>query len=256
MIHPTAIIDPSAKLAAGVTLGAYSIIGADVTLGENCWIGPHAVVSGPSVFGAENKIFQHTSIGEMPQDLKYHGEPTTLIVGDRNVFRECATVHRGTVGGGGEARIGNDNLFMAYTHVAHDCIVGNKTIFSNAASIAGHVIVDDHAILGGFTSVHQFTHIGQHSMTGLGSVLTNDAPPYTILAGNRARCVSINKEGLARRGFSDDAIKALHKSFRLLLKSTKTRQQALEELQPLLEKHTEVKNFVDFVIQSKRGIAR
>ena len=256
MIHPSAIIDPSAILGSGVSVGAYSIIGADVTLGDDCWIGPHAVISGPSTFGRENKVFQHTSIGEMPQDLKYHGEPTMLTVGDRNVFREFATVHRGTVSGGGATRIGNDNLFMAYTHVAHDCMVGNHTVFSNAASIAGHVEVQDHAILGGFTCVHQFIHIGRHAFSGMGSVITNDAPPFSIVAGNRARAVRINKEGLSRRGFSKELIKALHTAFRLLLKSKQNREQVLQDLLPLSNQYPEVKEFIDFVIQSKRGIAR
>lgn len=256
MIHSTAIIDPSAKLGANVSVGAYSIIGADVTLGDNCWVGPHAVISGPSIFGSDNKIFQYSSLGEMPQDLKYNGEPTTLVVGDRNVFREFTTVNRGTVGGIGETRIGNNNLFMAYTHVAHDCIVGNQVVFSNAASIAGHVEVGDHAILGGFSSAHQFIQIGRHCFSGLGSVITNDVPPFTTIAGNRARVVGINKEGLSRRGFSAEVLKALHKSFRRLLKSKVSREQAVEELQPLIEQYPEVKEFVNFVLNSKRGISR
>ena len=256
MIHSTAIIDPSAKLGANVSVGAYSIIGADVTLGDNCWVGPHAVISGPSIFGSDNKIFQYSSLGEMPQDLKYNGEPTTLVVGDLNVFREFTTVNRGTVGGIGETRIGNNNLFMAYTHVAHDCIVGNQVVFSNAASIAGHVEVGDHAILGGFSSAHQFIQIGRHCFSGLGSVITNDVPPFTTIAGNRARVVGINKEGLSRRGFSAEVLKALHKSFRRLLKSKVSREQAVEELQPLIEQYPEVKEFVNFVLNSKRGISR
>ena len=256
VIHPTAIIDPSAKLGAGVSVGAFSIIAAEVTLGDNCWVGPHAVISGPSEFGSDNKIFQHTSIGEMPQDLKYDGEPTVLKVGDRNVFREFSTVHRGTVSGGGETIIGDDNLFMAYTHVAHDCKVGNHTVFSNAASIAGHVEVGDFAILGGFSIAHQFICIGRHAFCGLGSVITNDVTPFSTIAGNRARAVSINKEGLSRRGFSSEVIKALHKTFRVLLKSKQTREQALEELDSLIKTYSEVKEFTDFVINSKRGVIR
>lgn len=256
MIHPTAIIDPSATLGEGVSVGAYSIIGADVVIGDGCWIGPHVVISGPSIIGEENKFYQFSSIGEAPQDLKYAGETTGLIVGDRNVIREFVTFNRGTVGGIGETRIGSDNLFMAYSHVAHDCIVGNGIVLANAASLAGHVEVGDLAILGGFTSVHQFTQIGTQAFCGLGSVITQDIPPYTMVAGNRARSSGINKEGLKRKGYSAELIRALHKSFRLLLKSKQTRENALLELQPLIEQFPEVEIFIRFVTTSKRGIAR
>lgn len=256
MIHPTAIIDPAAKLGNNVSVGAFTIIGADVVIGDDCWIGPHAVINGPSNIGRENKIYQFASIGEAPQDLKYAGEPTLLEVGDRNVIREYVTFNRGTVTGNGKTSIGNDNLFMAYCHVAHDCIIGNHVILANAASLAGHVEVGDHSILGGFTLVHQFTQIGNQAFCGLGSVITQDVPPYATTSGSRARTIGINKEGLKRKGYSDDKIRALHKSCRLLLKSKLTREEALEELSPLIEQYSEVSYFTQFIINSKRGISR
>ncbi len=256
MIHQTAIIDPGAELGSGVEVGAYSIIGADVVIGDNCWIGPHVVIAGPSRIGKDNRIYQFSSIGEAPQDLKYGGEPTLLEVGDRNVIREYVTLNRGTVDGNGKTVIGSDNLFMAYCHVAHDCIVGNHGIFANAASLAGHVEVGDYATLGGFTSVHQFTQIGTQAFCGLGTVITQDIPPFSTAAGNRAKTFGINKEGLKRKGYSSELIRALHKSFRLLLKSKTSREDALAELQPLIELYPEVALFTNFVINSKRGIAR
>lgn len=256
MIHDTAIIDESAKLAEGVSIGPYSIIGPDVEIGAGTQIGPHAVINGPARIGEQNKIFQFSSIGEAPQDKKYDGEPTRLIVGDRNVIREYVTFNRGTTDGIGETVIGSDNLFMAYCHVAHDCIVGNNTIFANAASLSGHVEVGDFAILGGFTSVHQFTHIGSKSLCGLGSVVTQDIPPFCTAAGNRARTIGINKEGLRRKGFSAELIRALHRSFRELLKSRTNKDEVFENLQPLCDQYPEVAEFVNFVRNSKRGIAR
>jgi len=256
VIHPTAIVDPSAQLGKNVSVGAYTIIAADVVIGDDCWIGPHVVISGPCVIGKENKIYQFSSIGEAPQDLKYGGEPTLLEVGDRNVIREYVTFNRGTVSGIGKTQIGNDNLFMAYSHVAHDCIVRDHAIMANAASLACHVEVGDYAILGGFTSVHQFTQIGKHSFCGLGTVVAQDIPPFSTAAGNRARTAGINKEGLKRRGFSAELIRALHKSFRLLLKSKLSRDEALAELQPLIQQYPDVEYLTQFIVNSKRGITR
>ena len=213
------------------------------------------MIGGPTRIGAENRIFQFSSIGEAPQDKKYSGEPTQLEIGDRNVIREYVTMNRGTVEGGGITRIGSDNLFMAYCHVAHDCLVGSHTIFANAASLSGHVSVGDYAILGGFTSVHQFTAIGGRAFCGLGSVVTQDIPPFSTAAGNRARVIGINKEGLKRKGFSPELIRALHRSFRDLLKSRKTRERALENLAQARAEFPEVEEFVSFVINSERGIA-
>ena len=255
MRHPTAVIDEDARLAADVEVGAYSVIGAGVEIDSGTVIGPHAVIMGPSRIGRDNRIFQFASVGEAPQDKKYHGEPTTLEVGDRNIIREYVTLNRGTINGGGKTVVGSDNLFMAYSHVAHDCIVGSHCVLANAASLAGHVEVGDYAILGGFTSVHQFTQIGSQAFCGLGSVVTQDIPPFSTAAGNRARVVGINKEGLKRNGFSADLIRALHKSFRELLKSKDSRETALERLEPLCQKYPEVATFVDFVKNTKRGIA-
>jgi UDP-N-acetylglucosamine acyltransferase len=256
MIHDTAIVDADAKIADGVEIGAYSVIGAGVEIGAGTRVGPHVVVMGPTRIGCDNRIFQFSSIGEAPQDKKYQGEPTRLVIGDRNVIREYVTLNRGTVEGNGETLIGNDNLFMAYSHVAHDCIVGDHTIFANAASLSGHVEVGDHATLGGFTSVHQFTSIGSRAFCGLGSVITQDIPPFSTAAGNRARVVGINKEGLKRRGFSPELIRALHKSFRELLRSRLSKESAFENLKPLCDKYPEVDEFVEFIRNSKRGIAR
>lgn len=255
MIHPTAIVDSAAELAADVEVGPYSVIGADVRIGEGSVIGPHVVVMGPTTIGRNNRIFQFASVGEAPQDKKYRGEPATLEIGDGNTIREYVTLHRGTDQGIGKTVIGNDNLFMAYSHVAHDCIVGSHAILANAASLSGHVEVGDYAILGGFTSVHQFTQIGDRAFCGLGSVITQDVPPFSTVAGNRARVVGINKEGLKRHGFDPDLIRALHKAFRELLKSSKPREEAFASLQPLCEQHPEVKDFCEFVRRSKRGIA-
>lgn len=255
MIHATAIVDAAARLAADVDVGPYSVIGAEVEIAEGTVIGPHVVISGPSRIGRDNRIYQFASVGEAPQDLKYKGEPTWLEIGDRNVIREYVTLNRGTLDGNGKTVIGSDNLFMAYSHVAHDCIVGNQCIFANAASLAGHVEVGDYSTLGGFTSVHQFTRIGTRAFCGLGSVVTQDIPPFSIAAGNRARVVGINKEGLKRKGFSPELIRALHKSFRELLKSSLSKQQAYENLDPLCAQYSEVAEFVDFVRNSQRGIA-
>lgn len=256
MIHPTAVIDPAAQLGANVSVGAYSVISADVVIADNSWIGPHVVINGPTRIGRENRIYQFASIGEAPQDLKYAGEKTTLEIGDRNTIREYVTMNRGTVDGLGKTIIGNDNLFMAYCHIAHDCEVGSNIIFANAASLAGHVRVGDFCTLGGFTLVHQFSHIGDRAFTGLGSVVTQDIPPFSTAAGPRARAVGINKIGLKRKGFSSETVAALHKSFRLLLKSSTPRDQALQELAPLRAEFPEVAIFIDFILDSERGIAR
>ncbi len=255
MIHETAIVDEDAIIAKDVEIGPYSIVGPGVTIGAGTVIGPHVVIMGPSSIGRDNRIFQFASIGEAPQDKKYQGEPTTLELGDGNVIREYVTLNRGTDDGSGRTVIGSDNLFMAYSHVAHDCIVGDHCVFANAASLSGHVEVGDHAILGGFTSVHQFSQIGTRAFCGLGSVVTQDIPPFSTAAGNRARVVGINKEGLKRKGFSAELIRALHKSFRGLLKSKESKEDAIKNLEPLCAEYPEVRVFVDFVKNSKRGIA-
>ncbi len=255
MIHASAIVDPDAKLADDVDVGPYSIIGAGVEIGSGTVIGPHVVVMGPCRIGCDNRIFQFASVGEAPQDKSYNGEPTTLVIGDRNTIREYVTLNRGTVEGGGETVIGSDNLFMAYCHVAHDCLVGDHCTFANSASLAGHVTVGDYATLSGFTLVHQFTEIGVRAFCGMGSAVSQDIPPFSTAAGTRARVIGINKVGLKRNGFSPELIRALHKSFRELLKSGMSKQETFAKLEPLCAEFPEVDTFVNFIKNSKRGIA-
>ncbi len=255
MIDSRAIIDPTAVVAEDVSIGPFSIIGANVSIGAGTKIGPHVVIQGPTTIGRDNTFFQFSSIGEAPQDLKYDGEPTELIIGDRNRFREFVTVNRGTLSGYKKTVIGDDGLFMAYVHVAHDCVIGNNVIFSNGASLAGHVIVEDFVILSGFTLVHQFAHVGAYSFTAMGTALNRDLPPYTVASGNFASAIGINKEGLKRHGFKTETIAAINKAFRLLIKG-RDRAKALETLQSLVSEVPEVKVFVDFIITSERGVVR
>ncbi len=256
MIDPRAAIDPGARLGANVTVGPFAVIGADVEIGDGCWIGPHAVVQGPSRIGRENRIFQFASIGEAPQDKKYAGEPTVLEVGDRNLFREGVTVHRGTVQGGGVTRIGDDNWIMAYCHIAHDCLVGNNTTFSNSASLAGHVVVDDHVILGGFSLVHQFCRIGAHAFSGFGSVINRDVPPYLMVSGQMAVPHGINVEGLRRHGMTADAILALKRAYKLIYRSGLRLEEARQALRELAQESPEVEPMLRFLADSERGIIR
>lgn len=256
MIHPTAVIDSTAKLADSVEVGAYSIIGADVEIGEKSWIGPHVVIQGPTKIGSENKLFQFSSIGEVPQDKKFHGETSYLEIGDRNTIREFATINRGTEDGGGTTRIGDDNWLMAYIHIAHDCLVGNNTIFANNASLAGHAIIEDFAILGGFTLVHQFCKIGQHAFCGMGSAISKDVPPYVIVNGSPAHPHGLNSEGIKRKGFSKESIKALRDAYKIIYRSNNTIDVAKNEIKSLADEFTEVKNLLDFISQSERGILR
>ena len=256
MIHPQAIIDPSAKIADDVSIGPFSIIGADVEIGAGTWVGPHVVINGPTKIGKDNRIFQFASVGEKPQDLKFDDEPTELIVGDRNTIREYCTLHRGTPGGGNVTRIGSDNLFMVSSHVAHDCIVGNHVILANATAIAGHVIVEDHAILGGYTTVHQFTRIGAHAFTGFSTAIDRDVLPFFTVAGNRARAVGINKEGLKRRGFTAESIRALQEAFKLLIKSSCSNKVALEKVEEIAQRDKDVRMMLDFLDASERGWIR
>lgn len=255
-IHTTAIIDPSAKIGAGVSIGAYSVIGADVEIGANTWIGPHVVISGPTRIGCDNKIFQFASVGEDPQDLKYHGEVTRLEIGDRNTIREFATIHRGTVDDSSVTSIGNDNLLMAYIHVAHDCRIGNHVIMSNNASLAGHVHVGDHVILSGFTLVHQFCSIGEHAFSGMGSAISKDVPPYLMISGNPAAPHGLNKVGLKRRGFSDEQIRNLINVYKILYREGLTLEEASKRIAAMAEQSEEVRRFSDFLSSTKRSIIR
>lgn len=256
MIHSTAIIDPGAKLGENVEVGPYSVIGANVTVGDGTVIGPHVVVRGPTRIGRNNRIFQFASVGEDCQDKKYRGEPTELEIGDDNVIRECVTIHRGTVQDKGITRIGNGNLFMAYVHVAHDCVVGSDCIFANNASIAGHVHVGDGVILAGFSGVHQFCHIGSFAMAAMYSVVNKDVPAYVMVQGYPARARGMNLEGMRRRGYSRDLIRDLRHVYKLLYRSSLKTEEALREMAPLAEQHPEVALFMESVRASERGITR
>ncbi|WP_028110814.1 acyl-ACP--UDP-N-acetylglucosamine O-acyltransferase [Ferrimonas futtsuensis] len=256
MIHTQAVIHPDAKIGDNVTIGPFSYIGAGVVIGDDTWISSNVVIKGPTTIGKGNKFFQFASIGEECQDKKYAGEPTRLEIGDNNVFRECCTVHRGTVQDQGLTRIGSNNLFMAYTHVAHDCMVGDHVIMANNASIAGHVHVGDHAILGGMTGVHQFVKIGAHAFTAGCSLVLQDVPPYVMASGQSAVPRGINNEGLKRRGFSKEGISAIRKAYKILYRSSLTTAEAMPQLRALADEHPEVGMLADFVEQSSRGIVR
>jgi UDP-N-acetylglucosamine acyltransferase len=255
-IDPRAVVSPDAQIAADVEIGPFAVIGPQVSIGPRCWIGPHAVVNGPTVLGADNKVFQFASIGEASQDKKYKGEPTRLLVGDRNVFREYVTVHRGTVTGIGETRIGNDNLFLAYSHVAHDCVLGSNIILSNVVNLAGHVELGDWVIMGGFAGAHQFCRIGAHAFIGNNTSVLQDIPPYVLAAGHPAEPRSVNLEGLKRRGFSEDQIRAIRNAYRLLYRSELKLEEALVQLRAMAAGHEVLAIFVDFIAQSTRGLAR
>jgi UDP-N-acetylglucosamine acyltransferase len=256
VIDPHAIVSPKAKLAPDVTVGPFTVIGPDVEIGPGTVIGPHAVVNGPTRLGAENRIFQFASIGDSPQDKKYKGEPTRLEIGDRNVFRENCTINRGTIHDKGVTRIGNDNLFMAYTHVGHDCEVGNNTVFANCAALGGHVEIGDWVSLGGLSAVHQFSKVGAHAFLAGGSIVTRDVPPYTMVAGNPAEPHTVNSEGLKRRGFTETQIRNIREAYRILYRSDLKLAEAVEKLTELGETQPEVKPFVEFISGSNRGIVR
>jgi UDP-N-acetylglucosamine acyltransferase len=255
VIHPLAIVDPGAKIGKDVQIGAFSIIGAGVEIGAGTWIGPHVVINGPTRIGSENRIYQFSSLGEGPQHLGYKGEPTWLEIGDRNIIREYCTLNRGTVGGGGVTRLGHGNFIMAYCHIAHDCQVGNRTIFANGTSLAGHVRVEDQVIFGGFTMIHQFCRVGAHAMTGISTVTFKDIPPYLLVAGNTAVPHGLNVRGLKRRNFSEQSIEALRQAYKLVYKSGLRLSEATEQLAQVAT-NPEVRHFLDFIKQSERGIVR
>lgn len=254
MIDARAIIDPSARIAEDVTIGPWSVIGADVEISSGTKISSHAIIKGPTKIGRNNQIFQFASVGEDSQDKKYHGEKTFLEIGDNNVIREYSSIHRGTVQGGGLTKIGNNNLFMAYSHVAHDCIIGNNIIFANYAAAAGHVIVDDYAILSGYAGVHQFCQLGAHSFLGVGTLVRKDVLPYVLVDGHEAAVCGLNTEGLKRRGFSADAIAALKRAYKIIFRDGLTVAQAIEQLQEL--NIPEINPMIVMLQQSKRGIVR
>lgn len=256
MIHPTAIIQPGAKLAENVTVGPYSVIGENVVIGSGTTVAAHVVIEGWTEIGCDNRIFQFSSIGADPQDLKYAGEKTTLKIGDRNRIREFVTLNRGTEEGGGLTTIGDDNLFMAYSHVAHDCIVNDHVILANGATLAGHVEVESTAILGGLAAVHQFCKIGSHTMISGGAMVTQDIPPYTVAQGDRAKTVGLNLIGLKRRGFSEETIRGIKKAYRAIFRSGLRLEEALTQIDEEITSTPELDHFVNFIKDSQRGIAR
>ena len=255
-IHPTAIVEAGAKLATDVEVGPYAVIGAHVEIGAGTTVGAHTVISGHTKIGRDNCIFQFASIGAAPQDKKYAGEPTRLEIGDRNTIREFCTFNLGTVQDAGVTRLGNDNWMMAYVHLAHDCQIGNQTIFANNSQLAGHVHVDDHAILGGFTAVHQFCRIGSHSITSIGTVVLQDIPPFVTSSGNTARPYGINSEGLKRRGFSADDIMRIKRAYKTLYKVGLGVEDARREISGMVAECPQLKLLVDFLGASTRGIIR
>jgi UDP-N-acetylglucosamine acyltransferase len=256
VIHQTAIIDPSAKIAPNVSIGPYSIIGPEVEIGEGTWIGPHVVIQGPTTIGKDNKIYQFASIGEVTQDKKFAGERTYLEIGDRNVIREFCTFNRGTAHDKSITRVGNDNLFMAYVHIAHDCIVGNHIIFANNASLAGHVIIEDYAILGGFSGVLQFCRVGSHSFASMGAMIDKDVPPFVKVSGYYAKPFGLNTVGMQRSGFSPEKILTVRRAYKTIYRKKLTIKQALTELMTSATSCLEVQMFVNFIQASKRGIVR
>lgn len=256
MIDPSAVVAADAEIAEGVTIGPYSVIGAGVRIGAGTWVGPHAVINGPTTLGRDNKVFQFASVGDAPQDKKYKGEATRLEVGDRNVFREFCSINRGTAGGRGVTRIGNDCLFMAYSHVAHDCIVGDHVVMSNCTALAGHVDLGDWVILSGYAGIHQFCKVGAHAFLANNAAVTRDVPPYLLVAGSPAEPKGVNSEGLKRRGYDAVQIANIKGAYRLFYRSGLKLTEAQERLRELAATQPEIRPFVDFLGASERSIIR
>jgi len=255
-IHPTALIDPLARLGNDVCIGAYSVVGANVAIGDGTVIGAHATIDGPTTIGRDNHIHSHAAIGGDPQDKKFHGERSELVIGDRNTIREFTTINRGTADGGGATRIGDDNWIMAYVHVAHDCIVGNNTVFANNATLAGHVEIGDYVTLGGFSGVHQFCKIGAHAFIGMGSLINADVLPFVMVGGQYAKPRGINSEGLKRRGFSAERIAAIKRAYRALFVSGKPLADAREQLVAQSADDEDVRRMLEFIDRSGRSLLR
>jgi UDP-N-acetylglucosamine acyltransferase len=257
VIDLRAAVDPSARLAADVTVGPFSVIGADVEIGQGTWIGPHVVIQGPTRIGRDNRIYQFSSLGEIPQDKKYGGEPTRLEIGDRNTIREFVTINRGTVQDAGLTRLGDDNWIMAYVHIAHDCVVGNRTIFANGASLAGHVHVEDDVVLGGFALIYQFTRLGMHSFCGFACGVNHDVPPYVTVAGYRAEPHGINAEGLRRRDFADEEIQAIRRAYKAIYRANLRLEEAIEKVREMTVEFPRLQILADFLAApSRNGIVR
>jgi len=255
-IHPTAIVEPGAKIGTNVEIGPYSIIGENVEIGEGTIIGPHVVIDGWTKIGKRNQIFHGASIGLEPQDMKFKGEETYLFIGDNNIIRENVTIHRGTEEGGGETRIGNNNLIMAYCHVAHDCQLGNHIIMSNATNLAGHVIIEDYAVLAGLTGIHQFVRLGKMAMVGAHSKVVKDVPPYILVDGHPARVNGINVVGLRRNGVSPELRQEIKRAYKILYRSNLNISQAIEKMDQELETSPEIEHFLRFLRNAQRGICR
>ncbi len=256
MIDARAVVDPSASLAADVQVGPFSVIGAEVEIAEGTWIGPHVIIQGPTRIGRDNRIYQFASIGEIPQDKKYAGEKTRLEIGDRNVIREFCTINRGTIQDAGVTRIGDDNWIMAYVHVAHDCIVGSRTIFANGASLAGHVQVEDDVVLGGFALVYQRCRVGAHSLCGFACGVDHDVPPFVMVAGYRAEPHGVNAEGLRRRGFPDEEIRAIRHAYKTIYRSQLKLDEAIRRVRAIGKDFPRLTILADFLASSTRGIVR
>ncbi len=257
MIHPVATVDPKAEIGQGVEIGPYTVIEKDVSIGEGTKIGPHVVIREGTHIGKRCQIFQFASIGEAPQAFFYRGEKTSLFIGNQNVIREFVTLHRGTVKGGGKTVIGNDNFFMAYAHVAHDCQVGNQVVFSNGATLAGHIIVEDYAIIGGLSAIHQFCRVGTHALISGLTGVPLDIPPYMIAAGSRAKLYGLNAVGLKRHHFSEETMKALKKAYRIIFRSGFTLENAMKKVEEDdISQSQEVQHLLQFIQRSKRGISR
>ena len=256
MIHQTAIIDSTAVIADNVKIGPFSVIGPKVEIGEGTEIASHVVINGPTKIGKNNRIFQFASIGEEPQDKKFHGEDTLLEIGDNNLIRESVTINRGTVQGGGITRLGSNNWIMAYVHIAHDCIIGNDNIFANNASLAGHVIIDDFVILGGFTLISQFNYMGSHSFSAMGSVISRNVPPYILVSGHMAKPFGINAEGLRRRNFSDIQIKNIRQAYKVLYRSGLKLEEAELRIDAIEQESDEISLLADFLKKQEGGIIR
>lgn len=255
-IHPTAIVDPQAELAEDVEVGPYAVVGAGVRLGKGCKIHAHAVVEGRTTLGEGNEIFQFASVGSKPQDLKFKGEPSELIIGHRNVIREYVSLNPGTTGGGMVTRVGDQNLLMMYCHIAHDCIVGNRNIVANGATLGGHVVLEDFCIIGGLAGIHQFVRIGSGAILGAGSMVSKDVPPFCNATGDRAKLHGLNLEGMRRRGFSKAQIEQVRKAYRIVFQSKLLTKDALARVQNEVAQTPEVLQFTDFIAQSKRGVCR
>ena len=256
MIHETAIIDKSARIGKNVQIGPWSIIGPDVEIGDGTWIGPHVVIQGPTIIGKDNKIFQFASLGADSQDKKFRGEKTYLVIGDRNVIREFCTFNRGSTGEESKTIIGNDNLFMAYVHVAHDCIIGNHTIFANNATLAGHVIVEDFVIFSGFSGSSQFCRIGTHAFITMGAMVEKDVPPFVKVAGFYAAPCGLNTVGMKRHGFAVETMLFLRRAYKTIYRKGLTVKDALVQLEQMLVECPEVSLYIDFIQQATRGIIR